>query len=82
LHQRERRDIESYVCEFYHADKHKVAYEGIILPIPDSSTWEKVQYIHIYPPHDKRGVGRPKKKRKKGPDKPKNKIILVRQAHL
>jgi len=45
-----KRDIESYIHELYHTDKYKVAYEGTILSILDSSTCKKVQGILIYPP--------------------------------
>ena len=65
---REMRDVESYVHEWYHAEKYELAYEGIIYPIPDSSTWKEVECLTILPPSEKEQPGRRKQARKRGVD--------------
>jgi len=52
-----RRGIETCVHDMYNEERYKLAYEGVIHPIPDSSTWDRVECTHILPPTYKRGPG-------------------------
>ena len=45
-----RKDIETYVHDMYNADRYKLAYEGVIYPIPNSSTWNEVECTPILLP--------------------------------
>ena len=53
----------SYVHEYYHAKKYKLAYKGVNYPICDSSTWEKIECLPILPSHIKKQPRKRKKSR-------------------
>jgi MULE transposase domain/SWIM zinc finger len=59
--------LEDYVHEYYSLYKFRVAYAGIISPMPDKLQWVNFDPgFKIYPPNMIRPPGRPKKQRIRG----------------
>jgi len=77
-----RRDVQSYVHEWFHAEEYKLAYGGIIYPFPDSSTWEKVECLTVLPPPEKKQSRRRKQARKRREDEPKNKNCISKVGQV
>ena len=65
-------DPEDYVDECYTIEKDKKAYAPIIYPMPNEEQQIKTQHDHLEPPKSRVQPGRPKKQRKRGPDKSKD----------
>ncbi|KAI9186441.1 hypothetical protein LWI28_017278 [Acer negundo] len=58
-----------HVHWYYTKEAVKLTYNGAINPIPDESRWHEYHSEHIDPPAKRTKVGRPKKIRKRAPDK-------------
>ena len=53
-------------------------YKHSITPVPSQEEWEKIELLDIYPPMPRKPTRRPKKKRIRGPDEPKNAYRVLR----
>jgi hypothetical protein len=55
--------MEDYLDPYYSVYHFRLAYGGVIKPLPDKSQWLRVHGFKVMPPLDKRDVGRVRKKR-------------------
>jgi hypothetical protein len=54
--------LEDYVHEYYSLNRFRVAYEGMIAPMPDKSQWVTFDPgFQVHPPNMKRPPDKPKK---------------------
>ncbi|KAF9598782.1 hypothetical protein IFM89_031450 [Coptis chinensis] len=61
-----RLDWIEYCSSYYWVSTYKQAYMGHIKPMPDPKDWPKLdQNKYVFPPPYMRGIGRPKKNRKR-----------------
>jgi hypothetical protein len=58
----------NYVHTYYSKMCYKDCYDHIISPINGENRWPKTEFLHILPPQFKRGLGRPKKLRRRDMD--------------
>ena len=57
--------MEDYLDPYYSVYRFRLAYGGVIKPLPDKSQWVRVELgFKVMPPLDKRDVGRQWKNRK------------------
>ncbi|KAK8933474.1 hypothetical protein KSP39_PZI015762 [Platanthera zijinensis] len=70
--------VEEYVHPSYYKEKHLIAYSGIIHPIPDESLWDDLMRGKMLPPPWRNSPGRPKGKRRKGPNEQTNPRKMLR----
>lgn len=63
---------EDFLDKFYHKESFFKAYNHVIYPIPDMSTWVNTEGGVILPLIMRIAHGRPKKARRRGPDEAKN----------
>lgn len=70
---------EEYVASVYSKQTFLTTYSHIILPCNGPTLWPIVDAEPIHPPHMRRAPGRPKKRRNKSNDEPRNPHKLGRQ---
>ena len=63
---------EDYVHPYYTIETYTKAYEPIIYPVTSMEQWRRTSIDPLEPPKDEIQRGRPKRKRKRHPSKPKN----------
>ncbi|KAH7842659.1 hypothetical protein Vadar_007781 [Vaccinium darrowii] len=61
-----------YISYDYHTETFKASYAYLINPVPDHSTWLRIEYDDIMPPPYRRKTGRPRKLRRRGEDETNN----------
>ncbi|KAL2932594.1 NAD kinase [Bienertia sinuspersici] len=59
------KDPLHFVSDWYSVGRYKQAYNGNILPIPDSEHWPDMDVPKLIPPTMKRSIGRPSRNRRR-----------------
>lgn len=67
---RKEKDVTAidYVDNYYTVETFQKSYAHSINPMPGPEMWKKTSLVKVLPPTEKRGVGRPKKARRRQPD--------------
>lgn len=66
----DKRKLEDFVLEYYHCETFKRTYNQRVLPILDQKLWRESYGDPKMPPPLRRGIGRPKKARRKAEGEP------------
>ncbi|XP_074265653.1 uncharacterized protein LOC141588094 [Silene latifolia] len=62
---KQRQVVRDYIDEAYSKAKFESAYAHVVLPMPGSKQWEKSGLPEPLPPHERKMLGRPSKKKRR-----------------
>jgi hypothetical protein len=78
----QREAAEDYVDQCYKISTYVACYDPIVMPINGPDMWEATGLAPVEPPRIRRPPGRPKKLRRREPDKPRPQSTKLSKRHL
>ena len=75
-----REKPEDYVHKYYSKATYMAVYKHLIMPVPSKDQWETSNFPDVHPNMVRKPAGRPKKKRIRTADEPKNPYKTLRSS--